>query len=126
MATKLDLQREILEELNDYIGKLIDAVQRVSDELGTGRKEDTDEFSNYAIQGINWVIEVFNNCEDIINKNEKKVDKSAMAQAVTRLGAGLREHNDTQVSACLKEDFLPFLRTMEQISGDLDEICGQN
>jgi hypothetical protein len=121
--TKQELQREILEELNGYIGKLIEAVQRVADELKNGRQEDTDQFSNYVIQGINWVIEVFNNCEDIINKEEIRVDKSAMARAVTRLGEGLREHEDDQVSDCLKEDFLPFLCTMERISGDLDAIC---
>jgi hypothetical protein len=123
MATKLDLQREILTELKDYIGKLIEAVETAAAELKGNRKSDTDELSNYVIQGINWVIEVFNNCEDIINKNEKKVDKTAMAQAVTKLGAGLREHNDAQVSECLTEDFLPFLHTMEQISSDLDAIC---
>jgi hypothetical protein len=49
-----------------------------------------------------------------------------MAQAVTRLGMGLREHDDGQVADCLEEDFLPFLRTMEQISSNLDAICTQN
>jgi hypothetical protein len=126
MATKLDLQREILTELGGYIGKLIAAVEKVRAELKIGRKPDTDEFSNYVIQGINWVIEVFNNCEDIINREEIRVDKSAMAQAVTRLGMGLREHDDGQVADCLEEDFLPFLRTMEQISSNLDAICTQN
>jgi hypothetical protein len=126
MATKQDLQREILEELNGYIGNLIDAVERVAGELKNGRHEDTDQLSNYVIQGINWVIEVFNNCEEIINRDEVRVDKSAMAKAVTRLGTGLREHEDVQVADCLEEDFLPFLQIMKQISDNLDMIFALN
>lgn len=126
MATKLDLQREILEELNGYCDKLIAVLEQIIAELREGRKDDTSELFDAARQGLNWVIEVFNNCEDVINRDEQRVDKSRMVQAVGRLGAVLRENDDVKIAACLEVDFLPFLHSMNEISAHADEICCQN
>ncbi|MBO5509795.1 MAG: hypothetical protein J5962_04980 [Lachnospiraceae bacterium] len=126
MAAKIDLQKEILTELNEYSSKIINGTEFIIAELRSGRKDDTDEVFNLVIQGINWVIEVFNNCEDIINRDTEYVDKSKMAQAVSRLGAVLRERDDIKIAACLEVDFLPFLRNMGEISVRLEEICKQN
>lgn len=126
MAAKIDLQKEILTELNEYSSKIINGTEFIIAELRSGRKDDTDEVFNLVIQGINWVIEVFNNCEDIINRDTEYVDKSKMAQAVSRLGTVLRERDDIKIAACLEVDFLPFLRNMGELSGRLEEICKQN
>lgn len=126
MATKLDLQREILKELNGYCDKLITVLEQIIAELREGRKEDTSELFDAARQGLNWVIEVFNNCEDVINRDEQRVDKSAMVQAVGRLGTVLRENDDVKIAACLEVDFLPFLHSMNDVSAHADEICCQN
>lgn len=123
MATKLELQRQILNELNDYSDKIIYAVEEIINELRDGRNEDTDDLFNFVIQGINWVIEVFNGCEDIINNEKQLVDKAKMAQAVKRLGTVLKEKDDVKIAACLQVDFLPFLSSMQSASEMVDEIC---
>lgn len=113
MSNKLDLQYKILSELIDYSDKLIKGTEEVVKELRGARKNDTDELFNLVIQGINWEIEVFNNCEALINKDDQKIDKAKMATAVERLGKVLQEKDDIKIAACLDVDFLPFLRVME-------------
>lgn len=111
-----ELQSEAIKQLADYSDKIIPATETVIRELRDERKEDTDELFGLVIQGINWEIEIFNNCEAVINKNEHFVDKSKMAQAVTRLGKVLQEKDDIKIAACLEVDFLPFLKNMKKAS----------
>lgn len=110
---KLELQKEALGELVDYSEKIIAGTETVIKELRGSKKSDTDELFNLVIQGINWEIEVFNNCEPLINKDDVKIDKSKMAEAVVRLGKMLQEKDDIKIAACLDVDFLPFLKAME-------------
>lgn len=114
MAKKVELQQNIMKELADYSPKIIYGTEEIISELRNDRKKDTDELFNLVIQGINWEIEVFNNCESIINRDEKFIDKSKMAAAVVRLGKVLQEKDDIMIAACLDVDFLPFLKAMEQ------------
>lgn len=122
MAAKLDLQKEIIAELREYSSKIINGTETIVSELRSGRMDDTDEVLNLVIQGINWVIEVFNNCEDIINRDKEYVVKSRMAQAVTRLGSVLKERDDIKIAACLEVDFMPFLRSMAEASDNIEVI----
>lgn len=119
MADKRELQIQILGELKDYSEKIIPGVETVIKEYREGRKEDSEEMFNLVIQGINWVIEVFNNCEDIINGDAQRVDKAKMAQAVARLGKVLQEKDDIKLAAALEVDFLPFLNSMKSAANDI-------
>ncbi len=113
MVTVNELQKEALSELVDYSEKIIKGTEEVIKELRGAKKEDTEELFNLVIQGINWEIEIFNNCEPLINKDGKQIDKDKMAKAVTRLGKVLQEKDDIKIAACLEVDFLPFLKAME-------------
>lgn len=112
MADKLELQKEALAQLVDYSEHIMKATREVIKEFRGDRKKDTDEMFNLVIQGINWEIEVFNNCEQLINTQKTYVDKSKMAIAVGRLGEVLQEKDDIKTAACLEVDFLPFLEKM--------------
>ncbi len=112
MADKLELQKEALAQLVDYSEHIMKATRDVIKELREDKKKDTDELFNLIIQGINWEIEVFNNCEQLINTQKTYVDKSKMAVAVGRLGEVLQEKDDIKTAACLEVDFLPFLEKM--------------
>lgn len=120
MAKKVELQHDILKELLDYSPKIIYGTEEIIGELRHNRKKDTDELFNLVVQGINWEIEVFNNCENLINQKDEIIDKSKMATAVVRLGKVLQEKDDIKIAACLEVDFLPFLRAMEQAARSLE------
>lgn len=109
-----EYQKEAIIQLADYSEKIIPATEMIIKELRGDKLEDTDELFGLVIQGINWEIEIFNNCEKIINEKEAIVDKSKMAQAVTRLGKVLQEKDDIKIAACLEVDFLPFLKNMKK------------
>lgn len=116
MSSKHDLQIEALNELLNYSESIIPATEMIIKELRNDRKEDTEEFFNLIVQGINWEIEVFNCCESLINNESEQIDKVKMADAVVRLGRVMQEKDSIKMAACLEVDFLPFLKTMEFVS----------
>ena len=117
MSSKLELQKEALKELFSYSDGIIAATNAVITELRGDKKKDTEDMFNLVIQGINWEIEVFNNCEALVNSDRVYVDKSKMATAVARLGKVLADKDDIKIAACLEVDFLPFLESMKSAAG---------
>ncbi|MBU5476041.1 hypothetical protein KQI72_04870 [Eubacterium sp. MSJ-21] len=116
MSDKISAQQELLKELYNYSANIIPGTETLITELRHNRQTDTDELFNLVIQGINWEIEVFNNCENLINEKEQKIDKAKMASAVGRLGKVLQEKDDIKLAASLEVDFLPFLKTMKNVA----------
>lgn len=116
MSDKVSVQKELLKELKSYSEHILPGTNTLIGELRHNRKSDTDELFNLVIQGINWEIEVFNNCEDLINSGEQKINKAKMASAVSRLGKVLQEKDDIKLAASLEVDFLPFLKSMQEVA----------
>jgi len=106
------LQRDVLKEMICYSDNLIPAVQEVIGELRGEEKEDTQEFLNDVIKGINWEIEVYNQCASLINEKSNYIDKKAMITAVKNLGICLGNKESSQIAECLEKDFLPFLNRL--------------
>ena len=109
MEDRVTLQKETMQELVSYSDNLIPALQALIEELRHNVQEDTSDFLNEVITGINWEIEVYNQCADLINEKTSYIDKKAMITAVKNLGASLSSGNQEMVADCLEADFLPFL-----------------
>ena len=116
MSDKASAQQDLLKELYNYSATIIPGTETLIAELRHNRQSDTDELFNLVIQGINWEIEVFNNCEDLINRDEQRIDKGRMASAVGPLGKVLQEKDDIKLAASLEVDFLPFLKAMKRVA----------
>ena len=112
MAEREQLQLDVLRELISYSEKLIPAVQTIIKEIREDEQEDTGDFLNEVIIGINWEIEVYNQCAALINAKSSYIDKKVMIQAVKNLGAALNDDAYEKVADCLEEDFLPFLNKL--------------
>lgn len=112
MDERKELQQEVLRELILYNERLIPALQTIIEELRDNEKEDTGEFLNEVINGINWEIEVYNQCATLINSMSSYIDKKVMITAVTNLGQSLSSGNNRMVADCLENDFLPFLNKL--------------
>ncbi|SHO48805.1 hypothetical protein [Anaerocolumna xylanovorans] len=102
-------QIEVLGEFYDYSKKLIPAVETVISELKGNRQEDTEEFLNMVIHGINWTIEVLNHTMDIINAGEAIIDKEQINEGILGLERAIREKDDNGAAEVLKDKILPFL-----------------
>lgn len=56
MENQKEKQIESLKTAHEYIKRLRNRIESVILELREERKEDTEEFLNQIIKGINWVI----------------------------------------------------------------------
>lgn len=112
MEDRETLQREALTTLISYSDNLIPALQQVIEELKGEGKEDTESFLNEVITGINWEIEVYNQCAGLISQRSNYIDKKAMISAVTNLGKVLSSGDHQMIARCFEDDFLPFLNKL--------------
>lgn len=112
MEDRERLQYDVLRELISYSENLIPAVQEIIVELRGIEKHDTQEFLEEIIKGINWEIEVYNQCASLLREKSNYIDKKAMIQAVKNLGASLNSKDRKQIADCMEQDFLPFLNKL--------------
>ena len=113
MEEREQLQRDVLGELIAYSNNLIPALQMLIEELRGEGLEDTSTFINEVISGINWEIEVYNQCASLLNERSSYIDKKAMITAVKHLGISLSSGDKLLVADCLEADFLPFLNKLD-------------
>lgn len=115
MEEKELLQRDILQDLITYSDSLIPALQQVIEELKDEnvKKVDTEDFLSEVINGINWEIEVYNQCASLINEKCNYIDKKVMIASVKSLGMALNSGDVWLISDCLEYDFLPFLNKLD-------------
>lgn len=102
-------QLEALEELYHYSQKLIPAIETVSGELKGSRQEDTDEYLNTIINGINWIIEVLNRTMELVNEEEVIINKEKTNSGILKLGEAIKEKNDEKIADTLTVEVIPFL-----------------
>jgi len=112
MTDREQLQRDVLVELISYNNNLIPALQDIIEELRGETREDTNDFLGEVINGINWEIEVYNQCASLINSKSSYIDKKSMIVAVKNLGISLNSGNTLQIAECFEQDFLPFLNKL--------------
>ncbi len=109
-------QIEALQTVNEYIEKLIPSMETVAEELSGEKQEDTDAYLKQIIDGLNWVIEVFNGTMSLINEERKVMDKDEINREVVQLSEALIDKNDARVSTVLESGILPFLKQFRTIS----------
>lgn len=112
MADREQMQRDVLVELISYSNSLIPALQDIIEELRGESKEDTNDYLGEVIAGINWEIEVYNQCASLINSKSSYIDKKSMIVAVKNLSISLNSGNTLQIADCFEQDFLPFLNKL--------------
>ena len=67
MDNLLDEKKEALEVAGEYLEKLIPGIGTLCGELRGDRQPDTDEFQKQCIDGLNWVIEIYNRVTDVVD-----------------------------------------------------------
>lgn len=112
MDEREQLQHNIMKELISYSDDLIPALQMLIKELRGSKLEDTTDFLNEVITGINWEIEVYNQCAAVINERSSYIDRKTMITAVKTLGMSLSDGDSEVVADCLETDFIPFLNKL--------------
>lgn len=110
-----DLRTQQIEALKvalPYCDKIIPAVNNIIDEFSGNRQEDTDEYMVSILNGLNWVFEVYNGTQELINKDETVIDKNIVNVYVTKLNEANQANNDAKRAEAFK-GILEFLETFK-------------
>lgn len=102
-------QIEALTVAYNYSKKLINAIGNVIQELRVERLEDTQQYLDTIISGLNWTIEVINGTKDVLNEKEEVIKKEEINQVIMNLGESLVNQDDKVTANILEQDMVPFL-----------------
>lgn len=103
-------QIEALQVVGEYIDKLLPSMETVAGELSGEKQEDTDAFLKQIIDGLNWVIEVFNGTMSLINEEREVIQKDEVNQQVIQLSEAFIDQNDSRIATILESGIIPFLK----------------
>lgn len=114
-----ELRQEQIDALKlavDYIKKLTPVFVTVAGELKTERQEDTIDFLNQAIEGLNFIIEIFNATMPLLNEKEELFQKDVIEEKIQAMNSALRERDDQKTAEAIEDGIVPFLEIFAQIS----------
>ena len=80
-------QIEALEVAVPYCAKISNALNNLMEELNGHRQPDTDEYMKSTLNGLNWIVEVYNGTKDLINKDSVVINKEEVNKSVLALNA---------------------------------------
>lgn len=102
-------QMEALDTARDYIAKLLNAVDRVRLELETEGKDDTQEYLQTILQGVNWTIEILNRTIDYVNEQGELIRKESVNDRMLHFSAVYETNNKEAIGEALESDIKTFL-----------------
>jgi len=102
----------------DYIGRLSVGMKVLAEELKKERTADTEKLLSQCVGGVNWIVGIYNQLKDVINKNKDRIEKATANQALMEYSMALQENDSLKISECLEKHMIPFLKTMNQAFHD--------
>lgn len=109
-------QLEVLETGIEYVKKLVPATKEIIPELRGEEKEDTMDYLNQIIEGINFLIEIVNATMTLINEKEEILSKDGIEEKVQFLSAALTARDNAKTAQALEEGMLPFMDIFYQVA----------
>lgn len=107
-------KKEALKAAGEYLEKLIPGIRTLCGELRGNRQSDTDEFRKQCIDGLNWVIEIYNRINDVVDAEKIHMEKQELNKKLMELGAAIRDKDDEKIASILEEAVLPFLTDLKE------------
>lgn len=106
-------QIEALQVASDYCNKIANAIENIITEYTVERKEDTDEYMNHIMTGLNWIIQVFNGTQDLINHDAEVIHKDQVNSYVLELNEANNENDDAKRAEALR-GILSFVQAFQK------------
>ncbi len=113
-------QIEALEVLADYNERLVKSMNGVIGELKGERKEDTDQYLEEIIKGINWEIGILNGTLSLINEGEERIQKEEMNSSILKLSKALEGKVDQEMAEAMQEA-LPMFEKLGKVAKEIVE-----
>lgn len=109
-----DEKLEAIKTASEYCAKLEIAIDEVSKELRSIRLDDTKEYLDNILNGINWTFQVYNAVKDILRETELGIDESKVNVASNMLSEGFRKNDDLLIADALTGGILEFVVKMKE------------
>lgn len=106
-------KKEALVAAGEYLEKLIPNMGVLCQELRGNKKEDTADFQNQCINGLNWIIEIYNRTRDLLEAEKIIQDKEAFNDGLIQLGSALSKQEDSKIADVLETGIIPFLERLK-------------
>ena len=107
-------KKEALQAVGEYLDKLIPSMRTLCSELKGDRQPDTDDFKKQCVDGLNWVIEIYNRISDIIDMDKFHVTKEGVNAQLMELGTALKNNEDAKIAKVLEDTVIPFLADLAE------------
>lgn len=107
-------KEEALKSLSEYLEKLIPSVNKVILELRENKQEDTPDYLDMIIKGINWSIQVMNGTFDVINQNKEILNKEDINNRIKNFSNAFATKDDLKIADSLSGDILSFLNKLKE------------
>lgn len=107
---------EALEELKSYNVKMVKTLKEIIPELKGQKKEDTDEYFQHILKGLNWEIQVLNGTMNYLNRNEIIIDKEKLNRSISELNSAISDKNECLIIYAIENLFSFF----ENLNGIID------
>lgn len=105
---------EALKTAEEYLEKLVPAMEEVISEIKGEMKEDTIDFLLQVIDGFNFMIETYNVTKDIVNDPEPLIIDEELEKTVGRLSDGFSRKDYAAIADELSTDIVPFLKVFKE------------
>lgn len=107
-------KKEAVQVLGEYLEKLIPGMGTLCGELRGDRQPDTDTFQKQCIDGLNWVIEIYNRVPDMVDMGKIHVAKPELNGQLIALGEAIRDKEDGKIAEILEKAIVPFLKDLAE------------
>ena len=109
-------KKEAVEVAREYLEKLIPGMETLCRELKGERQADTDDFQKQCIDGLNWVIEIYNRTSDVMDIGKIRVEKQELNAKLMELGTAIKDREDGKIAQTLEDTVIPFLKDLKEAS----------
>lgn len=114
MDNMQEQKKEAMQAAGEYLEKLIPGMGTLCEELKGDRKEDTNDFRKQCIDGLNWIIEIYNRTSDMIDAEKLQINKETLNETLKELGGAITAGNDGKTAELLEGFVVPFLKNLKE------------
>lgn len=102
-------QIELLSSVAEYIPKAVAELKKLSLEFYGIKQDDSDEYLDFVLESSNWLIQALNATLDLINEEETVIDREQANEVVRKLNDALTDKVDGKIADALENGLIPIL-----------------